>query len=326
MDTFIQLFAAFYVTLSVENQIFRQFWTPKYYKTIENLIPKYGFRHSTRLQQQFTKKIQELSRDLETESRKKGTCMLLACIVLLVYSIFLPDSTIIPVSLSLSLTVYSILVLTGIVFSHHWFKRWRYVVIHGTLSLLIAIVVGCIYRKWSYLIDDTLESHNVLLENIMKISILSVLILPIIWQLFINWLYSEVFQKHLIRLLNSEADLYRKFWGAYTRNDQNEIPSEYGSIIIAAFMNGRSGDLQITDAANTLYSRLLSACTRPRIRKLLRYIFKKREEINSIGMVDLNYLPDVNEQVPTRPVSRTTIVGNIRDKEQGVHRRRKKRH
>lgn len=301
MDTFIQLFAAFYVTLSVENQIFRQFWTPAYYKTIINLMPKYGFRYSTRLQRQFTQNIQELSRDLETESRKKGACMLLVCIVLLSYSIFLPDSTTIPVSHILSLTAYVILAFTGIVFSQYWFRRWRYVVIHGTLSLLVAIAVGYIYKKWGYPINDPLDSHKVLLANITKTCIISVLIFPIIWQLFINWLYSEVFQRHLIRLLNSEADLYRKFWGAYMRNDQNGIPSEYGGIIIAAFMDGRSGDLQITDATNTLYDRLLSACTRPRIRELLCYIGKNCEEIRPIGMVDLNYLPDVNEQVPTRP-------------------------
>ena len=187
MDTFIQLFAAFYVTLSVENQIFRQFWTPAYYKTIINLMPKYGFRYSTRLQRQFTQNIQELSRDLETESRKKGACMLLVCIVLLSYSIFLPDSTTIPVSHILSLTAYVILAFTGIVFSQYWFRRWRYVVIHGTLSLFVAIAVGYIYKKWGYPINDPLDSHKVLLTNITKTCIISVLIFPIIWKLFINW-------------------------------------------------------------------------------------------------------------------------------------------
>lgn len=300
IDTFVQLFAAFYVTLSVENQIFRQFWTPAYYKTIVDLIPKYGFRYSTRLQRQFTKRIQELSRDLETESRKKGTCMLLVCIVLLGCSIFLPDDTTIPVFHSLSLTAYVMLALTGIVFSHHWFKRWRYVAIHGLFSLLAAIAIGYIYRR-VYPIDDPLEPYKGLLVNITRACIILVLIFPIIWQLFINWLYSEVYQRNLIRLLNSEADLYRKFWGAYMRNDQNEIPREYGGIIIAAFMDGRSGDLQVTDATNTLYERLLSACTRPRIRNLLCYIGKNCEEIRPIGWVDLNYLPDANEQVPARP-------------------------
>ena len=153
IDTFVQLFAAFYVTLSVENQILRHFWPPAYYKTIVNLIPKYGFRYSTRFQRQFSKKIQELSRGLETESRKKGTCMLLVCIVLLGYSIFQPDSFGLLVAHCMMLIVYVILALEGIFCSHHWFKCWRAVAIHGTLSLLAAIGIGYIYRKWICPID-----------------------------------------------------------------------------------------------------------------------------------------------------------------------------
>lgn len=304
LDTFVQLFAAFYVTLSVENQIFRQFWTPGYYKTIANLLPKYGFRYSTRFQRQFTDKIQELSRDLETESRKKGTCMLLVCIVLLGCSIFMSDSATFSVSHSLSLTVYVILAFSGIVFSHYWFKRWRHVAIHGILSIFIAIAAGYIYTRYNYLAEGGLKPYEELLENVTKTCIILALTFPIIWQLFINWLYSEIYQRHLIRVLNLEADLYRKFWEAYMRNDQNEIPREYGGIIIAAFMNGRSDDLQVTDATNTLYERLLSACTRPRIHNLLCHIGKNCEGIRPIGLVDLNYLPDTDDQVPTRPTTR----------------------
>lgn len=125
LDTFVQLFAAFYVTLSVENQIFRQFWTPAYSKTIGDLIPKYGFRNSSRFHQQFTERIQTLSRDLEMESRKKGACMLMVCIVLLGCSTFFPKNSEISIGHCISLTSYVILSLAGIVCSRYCFKCWR---------------------------------------------------------------------------------------------------------------------------------------------------------------------------------------------------------
>lgn len=299
IDTFVQLFAAFYVTLSVENQIFRQFWTPAYYKTIVNLIPKYGFRYSTRFQQQFTKSIQELSRDLEAESRKKGTIMLLVCIVLLGYSVFFSSAKT-PVSHSLSLITYAILALAGIVFSHYLLKRWRCVVIYGLISLFIAIAIGYIYEKWIYWIWTPQKESIV---NVSKTCVISALILPIIWQLFINWLYSDVYQRHLIRLLNKEADLYSKLWAAYYRHNQEEIPSEYNSAIVAAFMNNKNGDLKVTDTINTLSKRLLDACARPKIRKLLCYIWKKCEEIRPIDVENLKNLPDADEPVPVRLVT-----------------------
>lgn len=324
LDTFVQLFAAFYVTLSVENQIFRQFWTPAYYKTIVNLLPQYGFRYSTRFQRQFTEKIQELSRNLEIESRKKGTCMLLVCIVLLGCFIFLSDSTTISISQSLSLIVYVLATLTGIIFSHFWFRRWRCVAIHGILSLLIAIATGGIYWKWFYPID-ILECHKEFLENLAKISIILVLVLPIIWQLFINWLYSEVYQRHLIRLLNKEADLYSKFWDAYSSHDQDGIPSEYNGVIVAAFMKSQSGDLQVTDTIHTLYNRLLTVCARPRVRELLCHIWRKCDEIRPIDVENLNNLPDADEQVPTRQVpQKGREVGLIRNGAQRQYKGKKR--
>lgn len=271
--------------------------TPAYSKTIGDLIPKYGFRNSSRFHQQFTERIQTLSRDLEMESRKKGACMLMVCIVLLGCSTFFPKNSEISIGHCISLTSYVILSLAGIVCSRYCFKCWRCVVIHGLLSLFAAIILGWIYRKWCYPID-MLESHKTLWRGVTKICIILVLILPIVWQLFINWLYSEVYQRHLIRLLNTEAELYCKFWLAYSKGKQEEIPNEYRDVLLAALMRG-TGDLKVTEIIQTLYDRLLEACSRPRIRKLLGYIGKQCEEIKSISSgIELNALPDMNEQVP----------------------------
>lgn len=191
--------------------------------------------------------------------------------------------------------------------------------------MLIAIALGGIYRKWFYPID-MLECHKELLENLTKICIILVLILPIIWQLFINWLYSEVYQRYLIRLLNKEADLYSKFWNAYSTHDQDGIPSEYNGVIIAAFMNGQSGDLQVTDTIHSLYKRLLPVCTRPRVRELLCNIWRKCEEIRPIDVENLNNLPDIDEQVPPRPAPQNGRgVGLIRRGSQRAYKGKKRK-
>ena len=325
LDTFVQLFAAFYVTLSVENQIFRQFWTPAYYKTVINLMPQYGFRNSSRFHQQFIDRIQELSHDLETESRKKGACMLMVCIVLLGYSIFFPEDSETPVFHYLSLTTYAILSLVGIICSHYWFKRWRYVVLYGLFSLFLAIIFFFFFKKWLYSID-TQESYKELWEVVTKTCIILVLILPIVWQLFINWLYSEVYQRHLISLLNTEADLYRRFWKAYFKGEQSGIPDAYKDVLLAAFMNGTSLDLKVTEITRTLYERLLKACNRPRIRELLCYVGKTCEGIKSIdNELELHDLQDIDEQVPAQPaqLKKTDSRSSLRNSMQRPTKKRR---
>lgn len=107
------------------------------------------------------------------------------------------------------------------------------------------------------------------------------------------------------------------------RNDRKEMPREYADIIINTFMNGRSGNLQVTDATNTLHERLLSACTRPRIRELLRHMWKDCEKIIPIGMMDLDYLADADEQVPARPASQGGKGTGLRTGGQRPHKKKK---
>lgn len=49
-SSFVEFFAAIYVTMAVNNDFCSNFWTPKYYKEMDSLLKEYNFSGSSFIQ------------------------------------------------------------------------------------------------------------------------------------------------------------------------------------------------------------------------------------------------------------------------------------
>ena len=88
LDTITQLFAAIYITLAVDIQFFQRFWSQTYYRTVTEIIDKYNFNKSTKLQQKLLSDIRKQAISWETSSRKRGILMFCYCLIVLIYATF----------------------------------------------------------------------------------------------------------------------------------------------------------------------------------------------------------------------------------------------
>ena len=55
-SSFVEFFAAIYVTMAVNNDFCSNFWTPKYYQEMESLLKTYDFSGSSSIKTYCSKK------------------------------------------------------------------------------------------------------------------------------------------------------------------------------------------------------------------------------------------------------------------------------
>ena len=148
---------------------------------------------------------------------------------------------------------------------------------------------------------------NIANVEFAKIIIISTLGIPILWQLFSNWLYSTIYTKYLIKLLNKEADDYKATIIAKRERDSSKLPESYKSVMASLQIAGETNeDVQVTEINNVLNQRLKEACKYPSFYTLLKSISQKEEDISPINEEELKDKLNYNEPVSNRPLTRNS--------------------
>lgn len=297
LDTITQLFAAIYITLAVDIQFFQRFWSQTYYRTVTKIIAKYNFNKSTKLQQELLSDIKQQATSLESSSRKRGILMFCFCLIVLIYVIFETptDSD----DAHIQVTLFSFFTFIVAFFCHRLLTSWMGSLITGGLLLCVLLIpYQGIFVKY---LPNVL---NVINAEFAKIIIICTLGIPILWQLFSNWLYSTVYTKYLVKLLNKEAIDYKTTIIAKRERDSSKLPESYKSVMASLQISGETNeDVQITEINNVLNQRLKEACKYPSFCSLLKSISQKEEDISPIDEEELkdrlNYNEPVNDRPPT---------------------------
>ena len=91
-SSFIEFFAAVYVTMAVNFEFCKNFWTPTYYKEIDGLLKSYNAQTSTILLNRLKSEIKLNYSKVQKHAQRKGTIMLAYCVFLLVFIGFEADN------------------------------------------------------------------------------------------------------------------------------------------------------------------------------------------------------------------------------------------
>lgn len=84
IDTIVQLFAAIYLTLSIDVQFIQRFWSQSYLRTIDDIIDNYKFWSNAKAKDDFMSQITQDASGLEDSSRQRGAFMFVFCLVILI--------------------------------------------------------------------------------------------------------------------------------------------------------------------------------------------------------------------------------------------------
>jgi hypothetical protein len=135
-----------------------------------------------------------------------------------------------------------------------------------------------IYHKVAELYDFTILTQSPLYDNGVKFILLFTLLSPILYQLFINWINSRVFEGYLRKKFGDEFKKYNRSIEGLLKRDKKLIDEIYKSVTEDFYFND-SRDITLTKA-NLIFLSRLEKATSPGIPTLLisyvKYYFRVR--------------------------------------------------
>ena len=264
-SSLLEVFTAIYVSMFLDD-ILKNIWTPDYKKKISQLIegmniPAIGF---------FVKKVEDNiddnAKDISNHMKRKATFLLVYCLSLLLLAGMESKSEVLPQYGYLIVTVLSVLALLFVLFG-----RWLFIKYSGVV-LCIALY-GIVFILLYYTSIPEYLSSNVgwagVDYNIAIVVVLIVIILPVLWQLFLIWVYSSLYKGYMQEKISKEAYVYGKAYLAYKIKDMAALPKEY-EMVAKDFVKEqpKDGDTSLNSINSILVRRLEVLCELPNILKV----------------------------------------------------------
>lgn len=276
LSSYIQFLAAIYVTICIDSLICRRFWSPDYYNLVTRKLAVFDNSISTPKRKRLEQQIHEKEHMLDSRSRKRGAIMFTFCLLLLWYIGFekpYTQSTFIARNIPLA----SLCFLTFVsLLSCKWIsRRWRY-------TLLVCICLSLAFAILILFISDLSIESSCWLNwlGFTKRAITVLVLLPIFYQLYVNWLYSKAYIIYLDSNINDEYKRYTCSKKGFEEKDETLVDPSYDSAFRKILLKKMEGDNAMTELNNLLYEHLCVCCNPPGPIKILNNWWHNRNVDN----------------------------------------------
>ena len=290
----IQFLAAIYVTISWDNLMFHRFWSPDYYALVNRQLSVISKEFSSNKLEQLRNQIQKKECFLESKSRKRGVFMLLISLTLMVYIGFektLPVNYT-PIDLqNHNVPLVALCFFSGVflIVSHWTLHTWKKTIGCFFVVLIFFIVSLCFQSGMSYNTDVWNPCYCA--KPLMVI----ILILPILYQLYVNWLYSKAYVVYLHIAITQEKDSYLSSKKGIDEGKEELISEDYNKVIKKLYVQNIKGDKALTTINDFLFERLKNVCNPPTPFTLLRVWWNNRKVDVTQGVEDVS---EIEEALP----------------------------
>ena len=276
LGIFIQFLAAIYVTISWDNLMFHRFWSPDYYTLVNRQLSVISKEFSSNKLGQLRNQIKEKEGFLESKSRKRGVFMLLLSLTMMVYIGFENPLPVNYSSIDLqihNLPIVVLFILSGVILiTSHWtLHTWKNTIV-CFLVILILFIVSLYYCSDIPLIKDAWNPCYY-----AKPMMVVVFILPILYQLYVNWLYSKAYVVYLHIAITEEKESYLSSKKGIDEGKEELISENYNKVIKKLYVQNIKGDKALTTINEFLFDQLKDVCSPPTPYTLLRTWWKNRE-------------------------------------------------
>lgn len=278
LSAYIQFLAAIYVTICIDSLICRRFWSPDYYNLVTAKLSLFANTISTPKRNKLEEQIREKEHILDSRSRKRGAIMLTYCLLLLWYIGFEKTCTgdmliirNIPLAALCLLTVICLLCCK-------WLSaRWRYT-LAACFALFLSFAILVLYVQ-NFAIPVVKLWWLVYTKRVISILIL----LPIFYQLYVNWLYSKAYILYLNHNIDDEYGRYSSSKKGFEEKNEQLVDPSYDSAFRKILLNKMEGDNAMTELNNLLYEHLKECCSPPNPYQIIKNWWSCKEDDNVIS-------------------------------------------
>lgn len=270
-SSFIEFFAAVYVTMCIDNAYCKQFWTPIYYKEMNSLLSSYDFSASSLAIDKIKNEIEATNKRVQNYSQHKGGIMLCFCVVLLVFIGFEGEERH-ECQYYASLIYNSLLVVCLVAAPNILLRTWRWVCFW---LLIIAVIYYMVETT-----DNDLMRDNLLIDAFyqhLRLVLVLLVSFPILHQLYLDWLYSRIYKAYLRNKVKHEYEKYKKSLEGILSHKEALVHEHYKEACFKSCFSAKDDDVDdtLTLFNDVLRAKLLSAAS-PNQMTLLLSLFRYR--------------------------------------------------
>lgn len=299
-NSYIQFIAAIYLTLSIDNTLFRSIWSMTYVENLFNAFSNVKLDLPSKFEENFRNIIKTKAQSIEKQSRIRGSFMLSICVALLIFSgieISLLASITDKLVIQSFLIPYSI--FTSVLFiSIIWLICWQTNYIKVFISILAIIITTFLSLLWKdnifFLLNDQVKGKLVGTIDIITVLIITI---PLLYQFLINWLYSDIYYYYVGNKINEEISEYRN---AINANSPENVLQKYTTAFTQAYFDSKNkgSDTVLTEVNKIFNEQLEIVIQSPRIIELIKYHITHLKTNKSTPFEFKDNNPIQNDTVP----------------------------
>lgn len=250
-SSFVEFFAAIYVTMAINNDFCSNFWTPQYYKEMESLLDTYDFSGSSSIHDKLMGEIKAKYEMMQNHAHFRGFILLTLCVFLLMFMGYENESDSGSVRHYVPLLYSMVFVGFIVLFSSILLVKWKWTVLCVCAYLLFYSVLK--FGDWDVVANNCL---SIFLFEYKCLLLIGVIIIPIVYQIFVYWLHSSIYKGYLKHHVSLEYNRFKNSMAGIKARDKSRVDEIYMKAWSEeAFVS--SGDPTLTCLYSVLNKQLL---------------------------------------------------------------------
>lgn len=231
-SSLLEVITAAYFSMCIE-QILKAVWTPKYHDKVQKLVDATNIPMAKKMSISLDDHITIISADINRHMKIKSVFMLIVCLALLA-TCGLENHLhwlIVEGNEQEIVARFSFLLLFVILLGNYLFRR---------LSYIFGVIIGVtilLFLSYSFLDSNLLTEYFKLTENRVVFSLLGILFLPILWQIFLCWVYSSLYYGYLFENTTKEKAKYELALLSVRIRQVAAAPDEYKECVARELEN-----------------------------------------------------------------------------------------
>lgn len=250
-SSFVEFFAAIYVTMAVNNDFCSNFWTPKYYEEMESLLKVYNFNGSSYIHDKLLAQIKEKYNVVQSNAHHRGFILLVLCVFYLIFMGFESEDNSLVVAHYVPIIYCTLFVGIILSVSNVVLKNWRRVI-------LLVLLCIAFYVFLKILNCDTISNHPItlFLYEYKKHIMIGIVLIPIVYQIYVYWLYSSIYKGYLKHKVSVEYERFHTSMDGIETKEKSKVDKIYLDIWTATKFNSEE-DTTLTPFYEELNKQLL---------------------------------------------------------------------
>ena len=229
-STYLEILAVIYTSMCMDD-ILKNVWSPDYYNDLQIALNEFKIEGHEALISRIVKTNKEKADSIKKFMQKRAALFLLVIILLVLLaayeSFFMPDiknTSVPPVVADIHVVMMALVVTT---FLSLFGNRYLYTSNQSTAITIFGILIFTTLLVWlnsKYL--------GLVFDGVWFVTFIMVLLtIPIIWQLFVCWMFSSAYKGYIANKLNIEKTKYDRVIKGINEHNPDIIPQSYKSIL-----------------------------------------------------------------------------------------------